>query len=259
MPMIDWFRQLANRKAKKPATELERQVHALEHGPDLQARLQAVKALAEMGDPAAFEPLAGMLCWSDFYDNWSIGVALGRLDKKRAAPLLVQALRDHEISPLVAKKSLKPLGAHATMALLKAYREDRYIDMARLLVEMDCVAAVPELKRDLERGQFAGFSTDEIKVFLERHQKETPETETAQCHICSQEKPVTELRGAGDLWFCPGDCWRRSGEILSRGIGKDCPLYDRGFCTTGDGKAYCSLEVGGYATDCHVYAIHGGR
>jgi hypothetical protein len=219
-------------------------------------KLIAARVLGEMGDPRAFEPLVAALRDSDFYDCTYAAVALAKVGGMKAVPYLLAAMERHDSNSTVTKAGLNILGEKAFPALAAHYsRADVKFDMAALLMELDCAEAVPDIKKDFDRKEFSAYDTRYIERFLDRHQDLWPQGEKVGCIVCKKEAPVNEMKGSGDNWFCPGPCWDQRAKLLSKGIGKDCPLYNEGFCKAGDGQSFCSLVQGSYGSDCHVFAI----
>lgn len=231
-------------------------VKALAKSKDMRIKMIAAETLGNMGDPRAFEPLVAALRDSDFYDCSYAAVALAKVGGAKAVPYLLAAMERHDSHSLVTKAGLKLLGEKAFPALAAHYRRaDVKFDMAALLMELDCAEAVPDIKKDFDRKAFSAYDTRYIERFLDRHKDRWPQGEKVRCIVCKKEAPVASMKGSGDNWFCPGSCWDQRAKLLSKGIGKDCPLYNEGFCKAGDGQSFCSLVQGSYRSDCHVYAI----
>ncbi len=231
-------------------------VKALAKSKDMRTKMIAAETLGNMGDARAFEPLVTALRDSDFYDCTYAGVALAKVGGEKAVPYLLAAMERHDSHSMVTKAGLKILGEKAFPALAAHYRRaDVKFDMAALLAELDCAEAVPDIKKDFDRKEFSAYDTRYIEGYLNRHKDLWPQDEKVRCTVCQKEAPVTSMKGYGDIWFCPGSCWAQRARLLSKGIGKDCPLYNEGFCRAGDGQSFCSLAHGSYASDCHVFAM----
>lgn len=232
-------------------------VRFLAKGKNEREKMLAAEALGDMGDERAFGPLAAALRDDAFYMNSYAAEALAKVGGAKAVPYLLAALERHDSHDSVTRSALKLLGEKAFPALVAQYRRSDYrIDLANILVGLDCAAAVPDIKKDLDRKAFAGYDTRFIENFVDRHKDLWSQAEKVRCLVCKKEAAIGEMKGSGDTWFCPDPCWGQRGKLLSKGIGKDCPLYLDGFCRAGDGQAFCSLAVGHYLNDCHVYAIH---
>jgi HEAT repeat protein len=127
-------------------------------------------------------------------------------------------------------------------------------DLADMLIRLNDTSAIPLLKKCLDRGDFSHISWGHIAQFIEDHPEIKTFEEIQTCAVCHTKRPVTEMKGAGDQWFCFDQCWKKRGTVLPTGIGTDCPLFNEGLCSAGNGDSLCSLTQGHYSTDCHVYA-----
>jgi len=231
-------------------------VKILARSKDDRDKLIAARTLGEMGDPRAFEPLVAALRDETFYMCAYACEALAKVGGAKAVPYLLAAMDRHDSHSNATFSALQILGEKAFPGLLAHYRKtDTRFDLAGILIGLNCVAAVPYIKKDFDRQEFSAYNADHIERFLERHKDLWPQADKARCLVCGKEAPVTSMKGGGDNWFCPGSCWEQRAKLLSKGIGRDCPLYHEGFCTAGDGQAFCSLLQGSYRSDCHVYAI----
>jgi HEAT repeat protein len=132
--------------------------------------------------------------------------------------------------------------------------------VARLLVEIGHQKAVPALKKLVDRGALSDYARQTATEFVSEHRDKWEPTEIMRCALCNIERPVTETRpyhdGTKVKYFCRDTCWENRGRVLAAGIGKDCPYYAEGMCRVGDVSALCSLQVGHYKTDCHVYKMY---
>jgi hypothetical protein len=161
-----------------------------------------------------------------------------------------------------AQNILRKAGAEAVDAMLTEMEkgEDKDYDVARILVAIGDPRAVPLLKRLDDRdtwGAYGGHS--DITAFVNKYPQHHGEVEKLPCPICGTVRPVTETQQCGDKRFCEGSCWSKRGRVLEHGIGTDCPFYAEGVCMAGGrDTGLCSLQVGSYATSCHVYAMHAG-
>ena len=88
-----------------------------------------------------------------------------------------------------------------------------------------------------------------------------PSEQRVECALCKRQVTVTEARvyhdQPSDKWFCLAECWPRRGKVIKSGIGYDCPFYSEGMCRVRGGDSLCSLGIGNYWTDCHVYPTTG--
>ncbi len=231
-------------------------VKKLAKSKDERDKLIAARVLGEMGDPRAFDFLVAALRDETFYMCANACDALAKVGGAKAVPYLLAAMDRHDSHTNATFSALQILGGKAFPGLLAHYRNaDSRFDLAGMLIALDCVAAVPDIKKDFDRKAFSAYNADHIERFLNRHKDLWPQGEAVCCIACKKEAPVNEMKGGGDNWFCPGSCWDQRAKLLSKGIGKDCPLYNEGFCRAGSGESFCSLVRGSYGSDCHVYAI----
>jgi hypothetical protein len=161
----------------------------------------------------------------------------------------------------LANRILREAGAEAVDAILAELDTDGVggIDLATLLVDIGDPKAVPLLKRKLDRGDFSAYGSQyRIRDFVGEHPELHGAVETVECALCGKSRPVADMRGGGDTYFCTDTCWPKRGRVLAHGTGTDCPFYAEGMCTAGEGDSLCSLGSGSYASSCYVYAMHKG-
>lgn len=137
-------------------------------------------------------------------------------------------------------------------------RRLRQEELAEMLLKIGHPKAVPSLKRLSDRDVFRGHSVDNyVRRFVEEFPDYAGSDELLQCALCGKLRPASQTRGyvedGGYRYFCLDTCWRNRGRVVRTGIGQDCPHYREGMCGSGDNL--CSLQVGHYASDCHVFKI----
>ena len=162
-----------------------------------------------------------------------------------------------------AAKILREAGTEAVNAIIEELDTGGVgrTDLAELLVDVGDPKAVPILKQKLDRGAFAGWSTEsDIRRFVERYPNLVGEVEKVKCALCGKLRPVAETDGyyeeGEEKRFCTDTCWSKRGRVLKSGTGVDCPFYSEGICMAGGrDSGLCSLQEGSYLSSCHVYAL----
>ena len=162
----------------------------------------------------------------------------------------------------IANRILRQAGAGAVDAILAEIAKDGVgsPNLAELLVQIGDPRAVPVLKRKLDRGDFRAYVSLEpgIRRFVEKHKELQGPVEDVACRLCGKSKPVVEMRGFKDVFFCKHPCWGKRGMVLAKDCGKDCPYWVEGMCGITEYAQICTLQSGHYATACHLYRMHHG-
>jgi len=246
-------------------------------------RKNVAYALGRIGDSRAFDPLRKALNDSDEGVRKEAKEALERLsgnpdvwarnlkekkDYRALAAVFNSQDYSKEFGKFAKEKSassvLKEAGLEAVDAIIEETAKEGVgcYELACLLAYMDAKKAVPLLKKLWDRGRFNPYSGKEsIRNFVNRYPELHGEAETFKCALCGKVRPVAEMRGGGDKYFCLDTCWSKRGRIIgstySGALG--CPFYSEGMCMVGEGNNTCSLGFGTYATTCYVYQMGKSR
>ena len=153
-----------------------------------------------------------------FYMCTYAGDALAKVGGAKAVPTLLAAMERHSSHPSITKSALKLLGEKAFPALAAHYRRaDVKFDMAALLAELDCAAAVPDIKRDFDRREFSAYDSRYIQNFLERHADLWPQGEKVRCLACKKEAPAASMKGSGGHLVLPRPLLGAAGQAALQG------------------------------------------
>lgn len=246
-------------------------------------RRYAAYALGKMGDSRAFNPLGKLLDDEDEAVRRSAEEA--RRSIRDSNPKMwaehLKAEKNYQALAAIfhnqedphrfakqphAREALREAGPEAVDTILEEYASGwGNEDLARLLVDIGDPKAVPLLKKKLDRGSFNISHLKKLKERIEEFVDRYPElhgpSEELACALCGKTRPVNEMRGAGDKFFCPDTCWGKRGLVLGSKLpsAKQCPYYSEGMCTAKAGDWLCSLKFGSYETTCYVYKMAGSR
>jgi HEAT repeat protein len=263
------------------------QLYELVLDDDSAIRSSAGRVLLEIGDPRSLDYV---LEWMEHEDLKTAVHALTKLqtfeDVKVIAPLVRffervrQAVRNQSLNHQDAEALQNSIGLTfrllrkvviLDMAAVEPLADDLLEEAASSsgsergaiairLVEIGHPKSVPALKKLLDRSALSDYAKLAATRFVAEHRDKWEPTEIMRCALCNIERPVTETRpyhdGTEVKYFCRDTCWEKRGRVHTAGIGKDCPYYAEGMCRAGDVSALCSLQVGHYKTDCHVYKMY---
>lgn len=163
-----------------------------------------------------------------------------------------------------ARKVLRSAGAAAVEDMLAEFSDSNNVRLAEELFYIGDERAAPALKKMLDRGAFDAYGLRAgVEQFISKYAQAAGEVEQIACALCQKTTPITEARSYFDRgeekWFCKSTCWSKRGKVVKSGFGYPCPFYNEGMCLAGEGDNLCSLEIGYYATDCHVYKMFSGQ
>lgn len=95
------------------------------HSPDEEMREEAAKALGELGDYRAVDPLIGLLSDENRYVRREAAKSLGKIGDGKAIPALINALKDEDrYGREGAAEGLGEMGEHAYPSLIDAMADD---------------------------------------------------------------------------------------------------------------------------------------
>lgn len=245
-------------------------------------RQYAAYALGKIGDVRAFNPLEKLL--DDEAEAVRISAKEARKSIRDSDPKMwAEHLKDEKdyralaaifhnqedphrfAKQLHAENALREAGSEAVDAILEEYTRGWGNEkLAGLLVDIGDSKAVPLLKKKLDCGSFTLSHLKNLRERIEEFVNQYPELhgppEELACALCEKTRPINEMRGVGNRYFCIDPCWEKRGLILGSKLpgAQQCPFYSEGMCTFKDGWV-CMLKFGSYRTACYVYKMAGSR
>ena len=161
-------KKIEKAKAKKDIKALAK---ILLKNKNVSLRMQAASALGDLGGEEAFDFLVKALYDNEEMVSRSAAKALALMGQEKAIGPLLQAFEQCAIDTLGAEWAFKVIGEKAFPSIIAAYKSSNYkINLANLIIGLQCVDAAPLIKKDLEKGVFEAYDTRFLRFFVEKHE-----------------------------------------------------------------------------------------
>lgn len=208
-------------------------------------------ALVKIGDPRAVAPLRTALKHSEWNVGHFAGQALEGLSSQVARTFFTDIEdRDTETRRQAAKAAFN-LGAQAVDQLLTALKDADEEVRNYAALSLVSISKESDLDSDVRSRIIAH---PEMRVVFE-----------PRCAICERRIDDPEPRSIGEglsiAYFCSDECWNRQGLIYGSPDGVGCPYYSElRMCVPPAGSSSpCSFKGVSFRYSCHVYATYKPR